>query len=236
MSPAAVGRSGGMTMDISRENIQGNGFEIPSITLIPPVAHGSVVVVHGYGGCKEEQVGLAWRIAEIGLKTSVIDLRGHGENRLPLDENVLQDVEATVEYCRAFGKVAAVGHSLGGRLGLVSSADFAIGISPALRTTYSAETRQLIESMRGYRVRESFPGVNFDILKKAPVPGSVDGSRSLLLFGSRDVPEIVATCKELEANGAQVTEIHQALHSDIFLLEETFRHVQKRLREWFGIS
>jgi len=78
--------------------------------------------------------------------------------------------------------------------------------------------------------------VNFDILKNSPVPNSFDSSRSLLLFGSRDVPEIVAKCKELEANGAPVVEIPQALHNDIFLLEETFGHVQKRLREWFGIS
>ena len=223
-------------MNISRDRIPGNGFEIPSITIMPPAAQGSVVVIHGYGGCKEEQLGFAWRIAEVGLKTSIIDLRGHGEHTLPLDENVLQDVETSIEYCRMSGKVVCAGHSLGGRLGLISSADYAVGISPALRTAYSAETRQIIESMRGYRVRESSSGINFDILKNVPVPASPDRSRSLLLFGSGDVPEIMATCRELAANGAPVVEIHRALHNDIFLLEETFRHVQKRLREWFGIK
>ncbi|HUJ88724.1 MAG TPA: alpha/beta fold hydrolase [Syntrophorhabdales bacterium] len=222
-------------MNIRRKFIPAAGFDIPCVTLTPANPRGSVVVIHGYGGCKEEQLGLAWRICGIGLKTFVIDLRGHGEHTLSLDHNVLQDVETSIEHGRALGKVAAVGHSLGGRLCLISSADFSIGISPALKTTYSADTRQLIDVMRGYRVRESLPGVNFEILTNLPVPHVLDTSKALLLFGSRDVPEIVASCKELKGNGAAVIEIHQALHNDIFLLEETFGHVVKKLAEWFGI-
>lgn len=223
-------------MNITREIILADSFGIPCVTLTPASPRGSVVVVHGYGGCKEEQLGLAWRIAEIGLKTSVIDLRGHGEHTLPLDHNVLQDVEMSIEHGRVLGKVAVVGHSLGGRLCLISSADFSIGISPALKTTYSPETRQLIEVMRGYHVRESLPGVNFEILKNLPVPQSLDESRTLLMFGSRDVPEIIASCKELAANGAPAVEIRQALHNDIFLLEGTFGHIVKKLGEWFEIG
>ena len=117
---------------------------------------------------------------------------------------------------------------------MVSSGDFTIGISPALNTTYSAETRQIINSMRGYRARESFSGVNFEVLQNLPAPQLIDTSRTLILFGSRDVPEIISSCRELKANGNPVIEINQALHNDIFLLEETFGHVQKKLGEWFG--
>ena len=59
-------------------------------------------------------MGLAWRVAEIGLTSCVIDLRGHGENLLNLDHGVLSDVGAAIEYCRRYGNVAAIGHSLGG--------------------------------------------------------------------------------------------------------------------------
>ena len=222
-------------MNIKRELIQADEFGIPCVILTPPVSHGAAVVVHGYGGCKEEQLGLAWRVAEIGLTTCAIDHRGHGEHKLPLDEDVLQDVETAIKYCRSIGKVAALGHSSGGRLCLISSADFAIGISPALETTYSAETERIINAMRGYRVRESFSGVNFELLKKLPVPQSIDNARTLMLFGSRDVPEIVSSCKELKAKGNHVIEIDQALHNDIFLLEETFGRVVKKLGEWFRI-
>ena len=49
-----------------------------------------------------------------------------------------------------------------------------------------------------------------------------------------DVPEIVAACKELQAQGNPVIEIDRALHGDIFLLEETFGRVVKQLAVWFG--
>ncbi len=221
-------------MDIQRGMIQADGFGVPCVKLIPPVSHGAAVIVHGYGGCKEEQLGLAWRIAETGLTACAIDHRGHGENKLLLDEGVLQDVEAAIKYCCGFGKVAAIGHSSGGRLCLISSADFFIGISPALKTEYSAETQRIISDLRGYRVRESFSGVNFEILKKLPVPQSINNERALILFGSRDVPEIVSSCKELKAKGNVGVEIGRALHNDIFLLEETFTQVVNKLGEWFG--
>ena len=90
---------------------------------------GAAVVVHGYGGCKEEQLGLAFRVAESGLVTYSIDLRGHGQHPLKLDYNVQDDVELAIQHARRYGKVVAIGHSLGGRLSLMSSADFSIQIS-----------------------------------------------------------------------------------------------------------
>ncbi len=221
-------------MDIKRETIQADGLGVPCVILAPAVSRGAAVIVHGYGGCKEEQLGLAWRVAETGITACVIDHRGHGEHKLTLDEDVLQDVETAITYCRSFGRVAAIGHSSGGRLSLISSADFAVGISPALQTTYSAETQRIINDARSYRVRESFPGVNFEILKKLPVWQVTNNKQALVLFGSRDVPEIVSACKELGAKGKHVIEIDRAFHNDIFLLEETFRQVVKKLSEWFS--
>src|SRR5208337_1469406 len=107
-----------MAMKIEREFIQADGFNIPCVTLTPGVSQGAAVIVHGYGGCKEEQLGLAWRVAEVGITACAIDQRGHGEHELSLDEHVLQDVEAAIAYCRRFGRVAAIGHSSGGRLSL----------------------------------------------------------------------------------------------------------------------
>jgi acetyl esterase/lipase len=220
-------------MNIERKIIQSDGFSIPCVVLKPLLSHGAAIIIHGYGGCKEEQLGLAWRVAESGITTFAIDHRGHGEHMLPLDEDVMQDVEAAISYCRSFGKVVVIGHSSGGRLSLNSSADFAIGISPALKTTYSVETERIITNFRGYRVRESFSGVNFEILKGLPVWQSTNNERALILFGSRDIPEIVSSCREMKAKGSHVTEIDQALHNDIFLLEETFGQVEKQLGEWF---
>ena len=126
------------------------------------------MVVHGYGGCKEEQLGLAWRVAQAGLVADCIDLRGHGENPLPFDVNVLDDVEAAIRNCRRFGKVVSVGHSLGGRLSLISSADFAIGVSPPLDGTNEERTEDLLRKLRGHRVRAENPREVFELLACLP--------------------------------------------------------------------
>jgi len=41
-------------MNIRREIIEAEGFGIPCAILEPSISHGAAVVVHGYGGCKEE--------------------------------------------------------------------------------------------------------------------------------------------------------------------------------------
>src|SRR5271157_6042721 len=120
--------------------IADSDHRIPAIRISPENPVGAAVVVHGYGGCKEEQLGLAWRVAQSGLVADCIDLRGHGDNPRPFDATVLDDVEIAIRNCREFGKVVAIGHSLGGRLSLTSSADFAIGISPPLEGTHGERT------------------------------------------------------------------------------------------------
>lgn len=205
----------------------------PSVVCEPEASRGVVVVIHGYGGCKEEQLGLAWRLAEVGLTTYAIDLPGHGENSLPLGERVLETVEKAVEYCRAFGQVAVVGHSLGGRLGLLSNADFKIGISPAIETTYSDVTKQILYQRRGHRVVEPYPMFIFDLVQKLPVWHPKAGNRQAIIFGSQDVPEIISACKDLSGQGVRVNEVKRALHSDIFLHEETFLFIKSMLKEWF---
>jgi alpha-beta hydrolase superfamily lysophospholipase len=74
----------------------------------PSNSKGAVVEVHGYGGFKEETLGLAWRIAEKGFTTGVIDLRGHGEHLLDLDKNILSDLETAISHFRYYGKVTAL--------------------------------------------------------------------------------------------------------------------------------
>jgi alpha-beta hydrolase superfamily lysophospholipase len=62
--------------------IESENLQVPAIKIIPQDPVGGAVIVHGYGGCKEEQLGLASRVAGSGLVTFVIDLRGHGQHRM----------------------------------------------------------------------------------------------------------------------------------------------------------
>jgi pimeloyl-ACP methyl ester carboxylesterase len=212
-------------------------MNMPSVLITTAKPKGGVVVLHGYGGCKEEQLGLAWRLAQLGLAACAVDLRGHGENRLPLDEDIPKDVDAVVAYCRRWGQVAAIGHSLGGRLALTSSADCAIGISPTLDTAFSVQTRRLIASVRGYRVNETDPDAIFKILAGLPQWQPESGKPAMIIFGARDVPEIARTCKELRQRGVRgIVEIDHALHSDIFLSEATIDRVAEQLRSWFNLN
>ena len=218
-------------MEIIREIIDGNGFEVPCVTFKPSKSKGAVVLVHGYGGLKEEMFGMAMRIAEKGFTTGAIDLRGHGEHQLDLDKNIFLDLETAISHFKRFGKVTAAGHSLGGRLSLISSADYAIGISPALDKTFSPQTRKLLEELRDYRVRKSDSSV-FKILNDLP-SFQFDKDKSLIIYGSRDVPEIMSKCNELKSEGIQVVQMEKALHNDIFLLGSTFKTAIQKLQEWY---
>ena len=190
----------------------------------------SAIVIHGFGGSKEEQLGLSFRIAELGLNVFTVDLRGHGQNSRVLDPGVVDDVAALVNSLKESGKVMTVGHSLGGRLSLLSNADFRVGISPALDTVFSDQTVTLITSLRGYRAVESEPGMNFEILKRLPPVDGLITENDLVLYAERDVPEIVSHCQVLKGKGKNVVRIPGALHNDIFLLESTFREIERLLR------
>ena len=108
------------------------------------------------------------------------------------------------------------------------------------------QTRRLLTGVRGYRVNEAEPGVSpdaeegtrgsriFEILAGLP-RWQPDGRSALIIFGSRDVPEIMQTCRELQQRGVQSVEIDQALHSDIFLNEETIDRATEQLRAWFNL-
>lgn len=220
-------------MRIDRLSIPGPGFDIPSVIITPPDPIGAAVLAHGYGGCKEELLGLAWRVAECGLAACTIDLRGHGQHALPLDKDFLMDMEAAIQYCRRYGKVVAVGHSLGGRLALMSSADHAIGISPPLDPHYCARTQELLQKTRSYRVRPEDSNAVFDILEKLPSCREDGTDRTLIIYGSRDVPEIMASCNELRTSGANVLMIEEARHGDTYQLESTFRAIEDQLSCWF---
>jgi dienelactone hydrolase len=219
-------------MKIEKINIQKNDFNVPAIIIYREISTGAAVIIHGYGGCKEEQLGLACRISESGLTTCAIDLCGHGENNLPLNDKMVLEANTVIDYLLPFGKVAAVGHSLGARVALLSKADFAIGISPALSKTYGQGTIDLLKNLRSYRVKETQDENIFKILNKLPLY-QFDGKRpASIIYGERDIPEIKKSCMELKSKTDEVIEIKQAFHGDIFLLEETFFNIKILLKKF----
>ncbi len=221
-------------MIILRQSIPANGYEIPAAALIPEISKGNVLVVHGYGGCKEEQLGLAWRISESGYTAHAIDLRGHGQHSKSLDHHALDDLEAAIRHLRTQGPVAVVAHSFGGRLALHSSADFVIAISPAIEKEYNLKSREKLMQIKSYRVREIQPGHIFNLLQEMPAWLPESHRAVSILCGTRDVPDIVRSCQDLQAQGADVTFLESVMHGDIYLTEGAFAFVKQRLDTWMA--
>jgi fermentation-respiration switch protein FrsA (DUF1100 family) len=216
-----------------RLEIGAAGTAVPAVMMMPEAPRGAAVIVHGYGGCKEEQLGLALRVAENGLAACTIDLRGHGQNPLPLDGDVSEDVEAAIAIARRYGRVVAIGHSLGGRLALISTADFAIGLSPPLDPGYCARTQDLLQKLRAYRVRPDDGSTVFEILRHLPPVREGDLERAMVIYGSRDVPEIVEAGDALRASGRNAVKLDKAIHGDTYLLENAFAALTGQLELWF---
>ncbi len=144
---------------------------------------GGVAVIHGYSHSKDETLGLLARLAEAGMAAIAIDLRGHGEHPGQLDEGVAGDVETAVNFARRYGPAAAVGHSLGGRLALMSTADLVVAVSPAIPRRVSPEGRAMFLQFPSPSVREPYPGYVLDLLNQFGLPPIRD--RPTLLVSAR---------------------------------------------------
>lgn len=221
-------------MQVERSSIPSNAGPIPAILITPPEPKGAVVLAHGYGGCKEEQLGFGFRMAECGLLVCVIDWRGHGGNPHDFDGGIGDDIDAAIAYCRQFGSVAAVGHSIGGRAALTSSADFVIALSPGLPRQYGRQTHLALRNLRCHRVRPPSLDILLDALDTMPVWHPKSSKPALIIFGSRDLIEIVDACRTLKAAGGPAVEIEGALHMDIYLTESVFALVNDQLKGWFA--
>ena len=167
-----------------------DGHPVPAYLFLPTSPAGGVAVAHGYGGSKEHMLGLAARLAEQDLAACVFDIRGHGEHPAPLGPAMLEDLEATLTFLRRFGRVAAVGHSLGGRLALASTADVVVAISPALPQRPSEEGRAMLTHFGSTAVRARAPDEILALLRAMPPPPAM-ARPTLLLHAAGDIPSLI---------------------------------------------
>lgn len=221
-------------MEISRIEIKANGISHPAARIFREGSRGTALLLHGFGGNKEEMLGLGWRLAEFGFDSVSVDMRGHGENNSPMNSELVADANALAAAIRSDKPVIAVGHSLGGRIALLSEVDYRIGISPAIGNSFPREMQQMINFMRRYRVAEDSEDV-FSVLDEMPNITKLDTIRDFIVFGSRDVPEIMARCREI-AETDNVRTIDMAQHGDIFLYEKTYRAIEEILGQCAGMD
>jgi len=194
-----------------------NGHTIPALLLTPEVSPvGGALVIHPYGGTKEQMLAVTLGLAEKGIACLLPDLCGHGENHAAIGVGMLQEMEAGLEYARRFGSTAAVGISLGGRLALMSSADCMVAISPAVVSEISPQGKWMFENFPSPAVREPYSGYVAELLDKlGPVPKHA--RPCLLLYAERDIPMILEGAAGLKAGlgGAEVRYVTRDIRPDI---------------------
>ncbi len=172
---------------------------IPAFLFSPPSPRGGAVICHGYGASKAEMLAVAAAVAEKGTAALAIDLCGHGENKAPIGPAMRDEVEAAIAYVRRFGRTAVVGHSLGGRLALMSSADVIVAISPSVIVQMSPQGKWMFENLPSPAIREPYSGYVLELLDKlGPVPAHK--RPSLLLYSERDIQAILDGANGLQAD------------------------------------
>ncbi len=175
-----------------------DGHAVPALLFSPVSPHGGAVVCHGYGASKEEMLGVAVAVAERGTAALVLDLCGHGENGSPIGPGMREELEAAIGFVRRFGKTAVVGHSLGGRLALMSSADLMVAMAPSVMMQMSPQGKWMFENLPSPGVREPYTGYVIELLEKlGPVPPH--DRPCLLIYSERDLLALLEGAADLQA-------------------------------------
>lgn len=193
-----------------------DGHTIPAYVLAPESAQGGVVLVPAYGGAKEHMLGIAVALAEAGLAALAIDLCGHGDNHAAIGPVMRDEIESAIRYARRFGRAAALGISLGGRLALMSSADCMVAISPSVVTAMSPQGKWMFENFPSPFVREPYPGYVLELLD-ALGPVAPHDRPCLLLYAERDIPAILDGAQGLKASlsKSELRYVTGSLHPEV---------------------
>jgi dienelactone hydrolase len=176
-----------------------DGHTIPAYLFTPDSVRGGAVLIPPYGSTKEHMLGIAAALGEVGIAGLPIDLCGHGDNRAAIGALMRDEMESALRYVRRFGRTAAVGISLGGRLALMSSADCMVAISPAVVAEISPQGQWMFTNFPSPAVREPYSGYVVELLEAlGPVPSH--DRPCLLLYAERDIPAILEGAAGLKAN------------------------------------
>jgi len=190
--------SGPISLQRVTDLLAPDGHVIPAFIFLPDEPRGGAVLCPGYGSTKEQVLALAAMIAEKGVAALAVDLCGQGENEAPIGVGMRDELEASLRYLRRFGRTAAVGISLGGRLALMSSADCMVAISPAVVPQISPQGKWMFENFPSPSVREPYSGYVVELLEAlGPVHGH--DRPCLLLYAERDIPAMLEGAPGLKA-------------------------------------
>lgn len=195
-------------MRVDIDNWQKRGYLISSGS----GAHEGLII-HGYGGCKEEILGLAVGLAaRLPLRLLLFDLPGHGSA-----------AEEPLTLAAAREKVAAavaaldepaffVGHSLGARVGLLSGLELAVCISMPGAARFEGSRADLMRTLRVRQVNEAAP---LSGLLEVLANGAAPAARTQLLCAGRELESVTELAAAWRGQGIPCIEVEGSGHNDI---------------------
>ena len=150
--------------EVSTITYESRGVQVPATVVTPDgvESYPIVVLCHGHGGNREENVGfaaIADALAAQGVASIRMDFPGCGESTESFQNNILSnmeaDVVAAIEYAKAnlaVEKVGLFGYSMGGRIVLElvaggTEADAIVLLAPANSTS---DLKNLFGAEEGY--------------------------------------------------------------------------------------
>ena len=205
-------------MNFDRVDVGNAGQAIPGYLLAKDKdkVRGGALLLHPYGGSKEHMLGVAATLGEDFWAALAIDNCGHGENTAAIGTAMGQEVEAGLSYLRRYGRTAALGLSIGGRLALTSTADCMVAISPSVITEMSPQGKWMFENFPSPGVREPYPGYVVKLLEELG-PVESHARPCLILYSERDIPTIMNGAAGLKATlpNAEIRYITRDVRPDI---------------------
>lgn len=196
--------------------------ETPAIIVEPDKPKFTALLLHGYGGSKEEMLPIAYRLALVGIAGLAVDLPGHGQNKDLFNyDNAMGTVERVVSL---HNPKAVVGHSIGGRLGLKLGLPIVV-ISPPLTIAFAGSRAEMLKILRARRAREEQPYMGLrNVLEK--LAGDLgDSAASITIYGGHDLKTVKDFAKKRRSIGGNIMMVKGAGHLDIISAEETLKKV-----------
>ncbi|MEC5128533.1 alpha/beta fold hydrolase [Verrucomicrobiales bacterium BCK34] len=209
---------------------------------LPEDCPGTVILLHGRGGLKENMLSVAQRFVAARYRCVVYDARAHGSSEgkyCTFGKKEKEDLNAMIQFYRTkikeqgkdFGQLCAFGNSLGAAV-ILQSLEGETAIDVAIATAPFAELRPVIERSINRKIHPKLPRwirhlaikrggriADFDPFLIEPIRSvEVSTTPLFLIHGKRDgVIPVEHSHRLFEASPEprQYIEIPTAYHSDV---------------------
>lgn len=188
---------------------------------------GPALLIHGYGGKKEEMLPLAVEISSLGIGCYMVDLPGHGDNNSFFDpENVSKLVSELEHFIRQKKVSLGVGHSVGAKILGHLPFEKTILISPSGDISFEGDNKQLIQTLRTRRVKEEKPYKGLrEVLSLLNGKNPPNQQNQLILYAKNDMKSVKDEVKKF----AQTRCVEDSNHLDIINSQETIGFISEFL-------